>query len=415
MSERQSINKEALQYKPSKVSWATSEFLDSPPPIAARAFIYVVVVALGIGIAYSAWSSIAISIEARGRIQTLAPSVPVRSEVVMRVGVLHVQEGQEVKAGDVLVESEGSVDDEAFALLETQHELVSGLLDRMKQRRCAPCMEELSRSAPTLFTAESKGATADSLATARQLLLEFITQEESYRGMGAATRAQRQQIAAAERKLKSIRDRGAEDMLALQVENLNSEIARASSDIAGRRQSVELQIAQARNRLQLHLGAMMEVVKRERTQHEIVAPASGVVSQLAVTSTGELISPGVNLLEIVRLDEGLSASLYVENRDISQIEVGMKVRLKLDAFPEREYGTVDGVVQRIPEDVATTPDGRPQSTYEVIVALETPYIKKGNVEYPFRLGMTLQGVVVTKHESLLSIGLRKIFKLADSI
>lgn len=415
MSERQSINKESLQYEPSKVSWATSEFLDTPPPIAARAFIYVVVIGIAIGLAYSAWSSIAISIESRGRITTQAPSVPVRSEVAMRVGILNVKEGQKVEVGDVLVAGDGNLDEEQFELLGTQHALVTKLLVRMKERRCESCMEELQRSAPILFLSQSSGRTAEVLATARQLLLEFITQEESFRGIGASTRAQRQQIASAQRKLKDIRDKGAADMLAMQVESLNSDIARASSDIAARRQSVELQIAQARNRLQIHLGSMLEIVALQRKQQKIVAPASGVVSQLAVSGVGELISPGVNLLEIVRLDDGLSASLFIKNRDISQIEVGMRVRLKLDAFPEREYGTVDGVVQRIPENVVSGPDGQAQSTYEVTVKLENSSILKGGTEYPFRLGMTLTGVVVTKHESLLTIGLRKIFKLADSV
>ena len=414
MAQRQSINRESLEYHPSKVSWATADFLDVPPRAASRVFLYCVVAFVGLAIAYAAWSRVAISVEARGQIVTQEGSVSVVSERNLRVLELHVREGDRVEAGDVLVEGEGRLSSEEYLLVETHHRALTELLERQAAEPCPECVVELRNLSRTAFRVESSGRTQELLAETRQLLSSFLLAEEALEGMEEATRGERQRIAVARERLRLIRRRGAEQLLAGQVETLEGEISQARSAIAERRQRFDAEAAQARSRLEVRLDGLLEEIARERALQVLTSPASGRVSNLSVSGAGELIPAGNPVLQILRLESGFMAHLYVANEDIAKVEPGMEVRVKIDALPEREFGTLGGTVETIPDDVIEErAEGAP--AYEVPILLDREYLVREGREYPLRLGMTLEGRVVTGHESLLTIGFRKIFRVKDSL
>jgi len=320
-----------------------------------------------------------------------------------------------VEPGDLLVEGDGRLSDQDFVLVENHHKILTDLLTRQKGGRCRRCLIEMRDFAGQAFAVETSGPTRDLLSQVRQLVLDYLVHEESFGGVAATTSSERRRIAIATDKLEDIRSRGAGELLARQVETLESEIAQARSVIADRRQALELQISQARNRLEVSLGGLLEAIDRERALQTIAAPAGGTVANLSVSGAGELVSPAEPVLEILRLESGMIAHLYVANKDISQITPGMSVRVKLDAFPEREFGAVAGEVESIPTDVVPAERAEAAAVYEVPVVLAAQSFTKNEEEHPFRLGMTLSGLILVKHESLLAVGLRKIFHLKDEL
>ena len=58
--------KEALEYHPSKVEWATAQFLDVPPSFIARLFFYLLILSLITGLAYTALAKVAVTVSAPG-------------------------------------------------------------------------------------------------------------------------------------------------------------------------------------------------------------------------------------------------------------------------------------------------------------------------------------------------------------
>ena len=222
----------------------------------------------------------------------------------------------------------------------------------------------------------------------------------------------RRRIQVASSKLAEIKRRDAEALLAQQVEALTNEIVAAQSELSERGQAQESRLTNARNRLEIKLGNLMETMELYRTQNTVRAPIDGVVSSLAVSGAGQVIAQGQQMMEIVPVDSGLAAELYVANKDIAQVKSGLKVRVKLDALPEREYGAVDGEVHQVGATALADPQAG--QTYRVSVTLARQSLNKGQVEYPFKAGMTLGGIVVTRYESLLAIGLKKVFNLKDA-
>ena len=404
--------RESLVYHRSKVSWATAEFLDRPPAAATRGFLYAVVSLFVVAWIYTTYAKVAISIETRGQLTTRDAILPINAPVSFRIAKVHVANNQRVEAGQLLVESDTRLSDVEYERIRSQKEVLAGLLAKKKAGNCTECLRGLRAFSQDAFQIENKGTIRDTLAAVRQRLLDYISQEEISQNFETANASSRRRIQVAESKLAEIRKRNAEKMLAMQVEELTNEIVSARAYLSERRQAVQTGVSHAQNQLELTLGELMERVDAYRSQNVLVAPSAGIVSQLR-SGEGQLVLAGQMLMEIVPLESGLIAELFVTNRDISKIEPGMEVRIKLDALPDREYGLVKGRIDAIPPTLTQAAGGA--AYYATIVKLDVQSLEKDGIEYPFRPGMSLSGVVVTRYESLFKVGLRKVFNIKDDL
>lgn len=119
---------------------------------------------------------------------------------------------------------------------------------------------------------------------------------------------------------------------------------------------------------------------------ELKAPQDGVVKDLATTSRGAVVQPGMVLLTLVPRGETLLAEVQVRNEDIAFVQVGQPVKLKLAAYPFQRYGLLDGTVLTIAADAqgVTTAraqqvsDGAPAKTatagYKALVKLKAQHL-----------------------------------------
>lgn len=107
-------------------------------------------------------------------------------------------------------------------------------------------------------------------------------------------------------------------------------------------------------------------------------------------------------------DTDFKIQLSVKNRDISQIHVGDDVKFRFQALPYKEYGMLEGQIIHINADssynastgtryylVEAQVDSRPLVSYKG----ETSMIK---------VGMTLEGQIITKRKKILHYLLEKI-------
>jgi hemolysin D len=82
----------------------------------------------------------------------------------------------------------------------------------------------------------------------------------------------------------------------------------------------------------------------------LTAPISGTVQELAVTTIGQVVSTGQQLMTIVPQAPLIEAEALVLNRDIGFVEDGQNAVLKIDAFPFTRYGVLPGKVVHISHD-----------------------------------------------------------------
>jgi hemolysin D len=100
---------------------------------------------------------------------------------------------------------------------------------------------------------------------------------------------------------------------------------------------------------------MQEQVKSEQRLNllELRAPVSGTVQQLAVFTTGGVVTPAQALMVIVPSGHDVAAEVMVANKDIGFVQPGQTVRIKLETYSFTRYGTLDGVVTWVSADALT--------------------------------------------------------------
>jgi HlyD family secretion protein len=103
----------------------------------------------------------------------------------------------------------------------------------------------------------------------------------------------------------------------------------------------------------------------------IAAPADGIITQRLVNA-GEVVAAGAPLFDIVDLDR-LYLKVYVPEKDIGKVRLGLPAQVYTDAFPDRPFpATVRYIASRAeftPKEVQT-PDERVKLVYAVRLYLE---------------------------------------------
>jgi multidrug efflux pump subunit AcrA (membrane-fusion protein) len=162
-------------------------------------------------------------------------------------------------------------------------------------------------------------------------------------------------------------------------------------------------------RLQSEIAAA-ELSLRHTT---ITAPVSGVITSLDVHSIGVVLTPGQTIASIAPAGARLVVEAQVPNKDIAFIEKGLPAKLKFDAFPFQDYGTVDGTVIEVSPDAQQ--DKSLGSFYKVTIAPRQAQIAAKGKILPLRPGLALTAEIITERKSILSLILAPFRELKGKI
>lgn len=150
-------------------------------------------------------------------------------------------------------------------------------------------------------------------------------------------------------------------------------------------------------------------------QMRILAPIAGVVQASALTTSGQVVEPGTELMRIVPDTGALEIEAYIPNREIGFIHQGDPAVIKVEAFPFTDYGLIHGSVVRIANDAVPEADAqqleqgaRPQSgiplgnvqrvqnlVFPVTIAPDRSTILVGSAAVPLTPGMTVTVEITT--------------------
>ncbi|EJJ31100.1 HlyD family type I secretion periplasmic adaptor subunit [Rhizobium sp. CF142] len=151
---------------------------------------------------------------------------------------------------------------------------------------------------------------------------------------------------------------------------------------AGRITETRLQILQIDQDLRTEVGRELREVQAQIGEYverkvaaeddlkriDIVAPQSGIVHQLAVHTVGGVISAGDPIMLIVPEGDDLALEVQIAPKDVDQIQIGHTALLRMTAFNLRTTPELNGLVSRIAADL-TTDERSGQSYYLVRVAI----------------------------------------------
>jgi membrane fusion protein, adhesin transport system len=140
------------------------------------------------------------------------------------------------------------------------------------------------------------------------------------------------------------------------------------------------------------------------------SPVEGTVKRVFVTTIGEAVGPGKEMLEIVPREDTLLVEAKVLPHDIAFIRPGQDADVKITAYDYSIYGSMHGTVEHISAD-AIADDQQKISYYLVKVRTETASLTgRDGSALPIIPGMVAEVDVLTGKKTVLEYLLKPIIK-----
>jgi adhesin transport system membrane fusion protein len=166
--------------------------------------------------------------------------------------------------------------------------------------------------------------------------------------------------------------KGALDAARLAQPRLESAISEARGKIA----SAEAQFrSDAAKELSVLRGEQAAVsaanvgLEDRLTRTQLRAPMAGIIKTIKVGTVGGVVQPGIDVIEIVPVEDSLLIEARVKPSDIAFLRLGQEGSVKLSAYDYAIYGGLEGKLERIGADtvVLERPNERPEAYYLVRV------------------------------------------------
>ena len=243
---------------------------------------------------------------APGRVEAVSEEIEIGVEVPGRIVALHVQEGDAVRAGQVLAELENADYRAQVAFAEARVAEVRAVLARTRNGSRA---EELREAAAAVDQAEAVAEQARREAARRDVLAAdgVIAREERDR----ATR----DVAVADARLRALRERQALVEAGPRAEDHRQAEAALAAAVAS--------LAEARARL---------------AKTAIVSPIDGTVLRRRLR-VGESVTPevpGTSLYTVADLSR-LRVRLDVDEHDVGAVALGQRAHVTATAYGDRRF------------------------------------------------------------------------------
>jgi len=142
------------------------------------------------------------------------------------------------------------------------------------------------------------------------------------------------------------------------------------------------------------------------------APLAGTIKQVKVNTVGGVIQPGMDLVEIVPLDDTLLVEARLRPADIAFVRPGLEAMVKVTAYDFSIYGGLAGTVERVSADamVDERPGLQPESYYLVRVRTSRGSRGAGDKNLEIIPGMQAMVDIKTSRRTVLQYLLKPILR-----
>jgi HlyD family secretion protein len=273
-----------------------------------------------------------------------------------------------------------------------------------KNRRVA--MQDLAREEEDLQRKKKR------LEEFRQLVergmsseLELDGELERYRAAEAALAEHRRQIDQMALDLSNERLRTANLQLTVRTEETDSDkqsqlaminyrqsltsLHQGLDDLRADIKKLEVEINNTRGELQL--------AESQLTHTTITMPVTGTVIRMEVKDPGTMVGTGGVVAGVVPDGAPLVIQATVPNKDIGFVRAGLPARIKVDAYPFQQFGTVPGQVLKVFPNVGSS------EHFTVTLALLQGNIATGEHNIQFFPGLTVQAELLIRKQRLFNL------------
>jgi protease secretion system membrane fusion protein len=358
-----------------------------------------------------------------------------------------VREGQQVKAGDLLVElNEGTTRANFEAIRQNymaQRAAESRLLAEvsghnkidfhadLKVAEKDPVIQQHITTQTQLFEAR-KSALASELSAVRENIAALNAQ---LAGIDQQLQSRKVQADKQAEQLKNLRELANEGYApkntVLQMEQTQAELRAMLADLKANRLKTQRAIAEmgmreaqrkqealkesatqlAEVRREVQAGReKLEASGDELARVKITAPVDGQVVGISIASIGGVVTPGQKLMDIVPDSEGVLLDAKIQPQMVDRVRPGDKADVRFSAFAHSPQLVVEAVVKSISRDAVSETTAMGNVAYYSARVQITPEGLKQLGQHNLQAGMPAEVLIKTGERSLLTYLLHPLMK-----
>jgi HlyD family type I secretion membrane fusion protein len=390
-----------------------------------------------------AWAEVEEVVRAGGQIEPAGRVKVINHPRGGRVATVHVQEGQRVAPGDLLVTFDPEFREGEQAELVGRYQVQMAEAARLQAEATGQPLAldpALAAARPDLAASESQlmRARADSQAARHEALERQVqSRKGDLRAMAAELARLRNGRALLGEQMDSVKelaDLGLYPKLKMvamqrQVSDTDGELAKTKAGLGG----AEAALAEAQSRL---VGLDKEwrsdvltsladaTAGRDRLKEQLAAqqalmanlvvraPVPGIVEGIQVTSSGQAVGPNETLMKLVPADEGMVVEARVRNEDIGRVRLDMPATVKVRAFDYLRFGSLSGHVEKIAADALVDPRTGTAS-YTVTVVTDRDSLGAGTAAREIGPGMMVDVELEVGRRTILSYLTDRLMRMRD--
>jgi hemolysin D len=156
----------------------------------------------------------------------------------------------------------------------------------------------------------------------------------------------------------------------------------------------------------------IDALEYQLKQRTIAAPVSGTLYQLSIAKPGAVLQLGQTVAQIAPQDSPLILKAKISSKESGFLKVGLPVKLKFDAYPFQDYGSIPGRLTWIAPDSKVAEDS--SEFYEIEIQLERNYIQDDRKRIVLAPGQTATAEVVIRQRRLSDMLLSPVKNLQKS-
>lgn len=425
---------------------AALEIIESPPSPIRIGLIYTLAALVTSALAWSYFGFLDVYAVAAGKIQPSGRAKVVQPAEPGKIVVIKVKNGDHVEAGEVLVELDRA---EATATrIATLDALVSARAEIARRRAAIEVAESTVPKSitikwspeipPEIRSREERVLAADvsQLDSSLGSLRAQKIQKEAERDKAAASIQTEIALVSTLAERTSMYERLFQKKVGSRLEVINAlhDLLQAKTQLADFEGTLKgavaaldviaAEIQKAKKSFvsdntqklaeaeQKAAGLAQDLAKADSKlgRMTLTAPVAGAVQASTITTIGQVVGSGQELMHIVPEGASFEIEAYVLNRDAGFVSVGQDAIIKVDAFPFTRYGTISGKVSHVADDAIPGAEAQqmlrdPTQAPSGSLSLTSAAQKTQDLVYPVLVAPSESSMVVDGKPMALSAGM----------
>lgn len=329
----------------------------------------------------------------QARLEVHHAAHPLTAQVAGSVAKKDLMLGQEVTAGQLLLQLDDRTEQLKLVEEKSRKEALSNQIHSLRREidaQVSALANSTHSNKSAITTARARLREAQSIAATakdniRRLtdLRDYVTKSDWSKADGEARQSQ-----------------AAVEATASEIRRLEWEEKSRTSQEEAKLESLKKDLANLEGQLQLSIATAARL-EQDIEKHKIRSPISGRVGEIApeIQVGAFLLAEGQLIAKIVPLGDLKISARFLPKDTMGRLNTQQKARLRLDAFPWTQYGSIEAIVSRVGEEIR---DGYQQVDLTVVA---------NNPNIPLQHGLTGQVEVAVETTSPATLVLRSVGRL----